>query len=497
MSDPAIARTSTPSPSESPVKPTGRLASVSRADFIGIGGCGMSGLARMLRNLGIECSGSDATASPVTEALAAEGVPIRSNQDGSGLPGEVDLLVTSAAIPDDHPEVLAAKARGIQIRTYSETLGMVQEDRTSICIAGTHGKSTTAAMLCHVLIECGLDPSFIIGANCEQIGGGSRTGPSTIPGPSPLSGEPGILVCEACEFNRSFHHHRPTLALINNLEEDHLDIYGSIESIIEAFREFAMLLPPAEEGGSLLISYEGAHRQHITPPLHCRVATFGYHPEADYQVVWDPAVQRTGILRDGMWVVQWTNMMPGAHNALNAAAAVILAHQLGAEWEDAAAAMAGFLGLDRRTQRLGTKDVADGEVTIYDDYGHHPTEIEQTLKALRTSEAPDRLICVFQPHQHSRTRFLLEQFAESFSYADLVIVPHIYFVRDSEAEKHRVSAVDLVDRLQERGVDARHIDAFDDIVRFLDTELVAGDLLVIMGAGPVWTIGRDYLDGGQ
>ena len=470
------------------------LKGVTHADFIGIGGCGMSGLARLLHSLGITCSGSDATPSAVTDALHAEGLSVRTNQDGSALPDTTDLVVTSAAIPADHPERLAAQARGLTVLSYSEALGLVQNDRTAVCIAGTHGKSTTAAMLCHVMKCCGLDPGFIIGANCEQIGT-SSPGASLIPGDGPMAGEPGILICEACEFNRSFHNHHPTVALINNLEEDHLDIYGSLEAIIEAFGEFAKSIPPAEDGGSLLIAHEGAHRQHITPPLKCHVSTFGYHPEADYQVVVDREVPRVGILRDGMWLVQWTNMMVGGHNALNAAAAVILAHQLGAEWEEAAEAMATFKGLDRRMQRMGSFSTVDdeGDVAVYDDYAHHPTEIEQTLRALRSAEKPERLVCVFQPHQHSRTRFLLDSFAESFASADEVIVPHIYFVRDSEQEKHRVSANDLVERLLERGVMARHIDAFDAIVDHLQHTLSDGDLLVIMGAGPVWTIGRDLL----
>lgn len=486
----------TEAPSPSPRR-TGRLAEVARADFIGIGGCGMSGLARMLHSLGITTSGSDAVASPVTDGLLALGLPVRIAQTGSELPEDLDLLVTSAAIAPDHPDVLAAEQRGVEIRTYAEVLGMVQEGRTAVCIAGTHGKSTTAAMLCHILIHCGFDPGFIIGANCDQIGGGSRTGSDRIPDSGPLGGDPGILVSEACEFNRSFHRHNPTIGLINNIEEDHLDIYGSLDSIIEAFRDFAMKIPPAEDGGSLLIAHDEAHRQHITPPLNCHVATFGFNPEADYQIVWDPAVRRTGILRDGHWTIQWTNPMPGAHNALNAAAAVILAHQLGAEWDDAAEAMASFEGLDRRTQRLGTRSVENGEVVVYDDYGHHPTEIERTLKALQAHEQPGRLICVFQPHQHSRTRFLLEQFAESFDQADEVLVPPIYFVRDSEAEKQRVSAVDLVRRLQDRGTAARHIDSFEHIVEVLERDLVADDLLVIMGAGPVWTVARDYLERGE
>lgn len=469
------------------------LKGVTHADFIGIGGCGMSGLARLFHSLGITCSGSDATRSTVTTALQAEGLSVRTNQDGSELPETADLVIMSAAIPADHPERVAAEDRGVTVLSYSEALGLVQTDRTAVCIAGTHGKSTTAAMLCHVMMACDLDPGFIIGANCKQIGT-SRPGAPRIPGDGPMAGEPGMLICEACEFNRSFHNHQPTVALINNVEEDHLDIYGSLEAIIEAFGEFARRIPPAEEGGSLLIAHEGAHRQHITPPLKCHVSTFGYHPDADYQVVVDREVPRVGILRDGMWLVQWTNQMVGGHNALNAAAAVILAHQLGAEWEDAAEAMATFQGLDRRMQLMGAVATDDGEVDVYDDYAHHPTEIEQTLRALRSSEQPDRLVCVFQPHQHSRTRFLLDSFAESFASADEVIVPHIYFVRDSEQEKQRVSANDLVERLQERGVVAHHIDAFDAIVEHLRSSLRTGDLLVIMGAGPVWTIGRDLLE---
>ena len=471
----------------------GMLSSITHADFIGIGGCGMSGLARMLHSIGITCSGSDAAPSTLTEALQSEGMDLRFSQDGNGIPAKTDLIVASAAIPSDHPERLAAESRGIKILSYSEALGLVQENRTAICIAGTHGKSTTAAMLCHVMTVCGLDPGFIIGANCNQIGT-SRPGASTIPGDGPLAGEPGLLICEACEFNRSFHHHCPTVALINNVEEDHLDIYGSLEAIIEAFGDFAKRIPPAADGGSLLIAHDNAHRHHITPPLHCHVSTFGWNPEADYQVIMDREVPRVGILRDGMWLVQWTNMMVGGHNALNAAAAVILAHQLGAEWEEAAEAMATFQGLDRRMQRLGECPVSNGSAVVYDDYAHHPTEIEQTLKALRASEDPERLVCVFQPHQHSRTRFLLDSFAESFASADEVIVPHIYFVRDSEVEKQRVSATDLVDRLQDRGVLARHIDSFDVIVDYLREHLEDGDLLVIMGAGPVWTIGRDLLE---
>jgi UDP-N-acetylmuramate--alanine ligase len=181
--------------------------------------------------------------------------------------------------------------------------------------------------------------------------------------------------------------------------------------------------------------------------------------------------------------------MPGSHNALNAAAAAILAANLGVDWESITAPLEEFEGVDRRLQKLGHLSCKDGGTAIvYDDYGHHPTEIEMTLRALRSAELPKRLFCVFQPHQHSRTRFLLEQFAQSFSSADEIIVPHIYFVRDSEAEQQRVSAQDLVDKLIDQGSSAKHIDDFDNIVKHLQTTARDGDLIVIMGAGPVTTI---------
>ena len=457
----------------------------------GIGGCGMSGLARMLTARGYQVSGSDMCESETTRSLVADGIEVHIGPND--VPNELDLVIRSAAIPESHPEVAKAQARQVPCAFYAQALGMVQKDRLGVSIAGTHGKSTTAAILSWILVDTGLDPGFIIGATCEQLGGGCRTGSAEVPA-GPHAGEPGILITEACEFNRSFHSQRPVVGLINNVEEDHLDIYGSIDAIIEAFQGFAALIPPADQGGSLLIAHDGAHRQQITHSLTCHVSTFGFHPEADYQVAWDAAAQRAGILRDGMWVTQWTNAQPGAHNALNAAAAVILAHQLGTEWDQAASAAESFRGLHRRMEKLGQYPVQPtGAATVYIDYGHHPTEIDHTLRALRAAEDPERLVCVFQPHQHSRTRFLLEQFAEAFSAADEVLVPEIYFVRDSDAERKRITASDLVDRLTERGISARHIADFDDILGELRDQLRPDDLLIVMGAGPVWTIGRDLM----
>ncbi len=476
------------------ISPTDGFVSGSSAWFTGIGGCGMSALARLAAAQGVHVRGSDANASDVTQALQDEGIDVHIGE--CTIPDDVDLHVYSAAIDEGHPERQSAHARGLKSVSYAQGLGMAQVGRLGVSIAGTHGKSTTSAMLAWILKDTGLDPGYIIGAHCPQLGGGSCLGATTIPD-GPHEGEGGILIAEACEYNRSFHHHRPVVGLINNVEEDHLDIYGSLDAIVEAFAQFARLLPDAADGGALLIAHDGGQRSGITPGLQCLVKTFGFHPDADYQVVFDQQVCRVGILREGMWVVQWTTHIPGAHMALNTAAAVILAHQLGAEWEDAAASAERFAGLDRRMQLLGERAVEGGSVTVYDDYGHHPTEIERTLKALRTAEDPARLICVFQPHQHSRTRFLLDQFAQSFADADEVIVPDIYFVRDSDAEQKKVCAADLVDRLQERGVMACHEPCFDAIVQRLNDTLTPGDLLVIMGAGPVWTIGRDFMRSGS
>jgi UDP-N-acetylmuramate--alanine ligase len=519
--------------------------------MIGIGGCGMSGLARMLTGRGALVSGSDMAASPVTDALAQEGVPVATSQTAADLPPDAELVIASAAIGPDHPERAAAEARGLDVLTYAQALGKCMLGRTSIAIAGTHGKSTTSAMLGVALIGGGLEPTVIVGAACGQISGepddaaslsrprsGFRLGARSVPR-GPLEGEPGLLVAEACEYNRSFHELPPTIAAITSVEADHLDIYGSLDAVVESFNAFVRRLPSEAEGGKLLIAHDRAHRREVTAGAACAVSTIGFAPEADYTVSIErprPSdvsemgdVDRAGNGGDasqngaprrvaqpvtvadasGRPVLRFCIAMPGDHMAMNAATAGVLALWSGAERDAVEAALSGFRGLERRLQPLGSIATTDGgAATLWDDYGHHPTEIDTTLRALRAFEptlapvagpndgrasAPKRgrLICVFQPHQHSRTRHLLEEFAQSFSAADIVIVPHIYFVRDSEAEKTRVSAADLVDRLRSRGVSAMHLYPFDAIVDQLTTLASDGDVIVVMGAGPVWTIAHD------
>jgi UDP-N-acetylmuramate--alanine ligase len=400
------------------------------------------------------------------------------------------------------------------------------QGRTGVAVAGTHGKSTTTSMLCHVLIQAGLDPSFILGAQCEQIGGGSRCGQleqrdASANGHAEAGDKPSpedILVAEACEYDRSFHNLQPTHAVILNVEADHLDIYDSLDEIVDAFKTFGELLPPAEQAGSLLINHAMTERMTITAGLRCRVETLGFSPEADWRVELVPVQAEaegassaasetsdataleapiTRLHYRGELVAEWCCPLPGEHMAYNAAAAAVTAHRLGADWPTIGQALSRFQGLDRRMQKVGSRRAMldmHSPIPVIDDYGHHPTEIDATLRALRGHYQPHRLICVFQPHQHSRTRFLMGQFATSFSQADIVITADIYFVRDSEHERQAVTAGDLVDALRANGVQAWHVHPLAAIIEQLDILAEPGDLVVTMGAGDVWQVARDFID---
>ncbi len=525
-----------------------------RVYMIGIGGCGMAGLARMLKARGAVVSGSDLSPGEATEALIEEGIHVGFDQSrrwlpggeggtgeagngshgtyatyrddggeagGSGAGGGCDLVIASAAIKPDHPQMLAATDRGIPTLMYAEALGKCMLGRTGIAVAGTHGKSTTTAMLGVALTDAGLDPTVIVGAVSGQLSEGALRAAATPSGQQPtaksqqpstptgfrlgspaipagaLAGRPGILIAEACEFNRSFHNYRPLLASISSVEADHLDVFGSLDEVVKAFHEFAKLVAPAAAGGKLLIAHEGAHRREVTAGLECAVETIGFSPEADWVVDCDPRTRLVSLSRKGTVVARWTMTLPGVHNAVNASTALVLAIWAGADPALAAASLSAFAGIDRRMQFLGERPVVGGSVRVYDDYGHHPTEVATTLKALREHERPQdrggKLICVFQPHQHSRTRHLLEEFATAFGAADTVIVPQIYFVRDSQEEKHKVTAADLVDRLRGRGQQAMHLYPFEAIVEQLENVCRAGDLLVVMGAGPVYQVAHGYM----
>jgi UDP-N-acetylmuramate--alanine ligase len=448
-----------------------------RVHFIGIGGCGMSGLARMLLDNGAIVTGSEPKPNPQTFALTARGVKISRDQMGELLSRETDLVVRTAAVPDTNRELLAARAIGIESIKYADLLGQVMAERYGIAVAGTHGKSTTTAMIAYALLQCGADPSFVVGGTVGQLGGGSRSGTGS------------AFVAEACEFDRSFHKLHPTVAIITNVEEDHLDCYKDIDEIVASFRHFAQLVP---SNGTIIANGQDARVLQALAGLKTPTEMVALDPGFAWST--RPSGIVSGcyggeISYKGKTVAQLRLAVAGLHNLMNATMAVAACATYGIDPAKAAATLCDFHGVDRRMTEVGRVN----DALVVDDYGHHPTEIRATLKAIRERYTPSRLFCVFQPHQHSRTRFLLEDFATSFAEADETIVPDIYFVRDSEAERQRVSSDDLVQRIKSAGQKAQHLPAFSAIVDYLKGTARGGDLIVTMGAGNVWEIGRDLV----
>ena len=450
-----------------------------RVHFIGIGGCGMSGLARMLLDAGAIVTGSEPTPNPQTVALARRGVTISTAQTGELLDGAVDLVVRTAAVHDDNFEFKTATDFELNTIKYAQLLGEIMAERVGVAVAGTHGKSTTTAMISHALLVCDADPSFVVGGTVPQLGGGSRSGAGR------------AFVAEACEYDRSFHHLRPQIAILLNIEEDHLDCYGNIGEIVESFRTFSRLVP---RDGLIIANGNDANVAAALKGTDARIEKVGTADGWHYKI--GPLVKgchSAEIYFQNAIVCHLTLSVPGLHNLSNATMAIAACRACGIAPQRAADAIGTFLGVDRRMMEIGTIYGA----RVVDDYGHHPTEIRATLAALRERYQPKRLICVFQPHQHSRTRFLLEDFAASFAQADETIVADIYFVRDSQAERQRVSSGDLVERIGRAGHLARHISNFDEIVAHLGSEARDGDLIVTMGAGTVWQIARDLIDRGS
>ncbi len=445
--------------------------------LVGIGGAGMRALAEMLHARGATVTGSDRSPSGATESLAALGVGVRIGQQAENLPAPCDRVVYSAAIHTENPELVAARQRGLAVVKYSQMLGELLAAQWGIAIAGTHGKSSTCGMVAYALSSAGVDPSFIIGATVPQLGGPSHAGT----GP--------YFVAEACEFDRSFLNLSPRLAAVLNIEEDHLDCYRDLESIIEAFRSFLARVP-AE--GLAVVNGEDRNVAAAIRGAACEVQTFGTAEECCWRatdLVPDHGAFRFRVSFRGAPFTTIQLALPGLHNVYNALAACALLHQAGLSPVQIAEGLGSFAGALRRMTLKGRRQ----GVTVVDDYAHHPTEVQVTLRALRDKYAPSRLVCVFQPHQHSRTRFLLKDFARSFAAADAVIVPDIYFVRDSVREMDYISSRDLVSQIRLTGGQAEYRKSFDEIVEHLKQTLAPGDLVVTMGAGNVWEIADEVV----
>jgi len=448
-----------------------------RIHMIGVGGAGMRALAEMLLDRGAVVSGSDLASGAAVTGLRERGAAIEIGQRPRNVPVGCDLVVQSAAIAEQNPELVAARRQNVEIVKYSRMLGMLMSQRVGIAVAGTHGKSTTSAMVAYVLSRAGADPSYIIGAIVEQLGGPSGVGRGK------------HFVAEACEFDRSFLNLHPQYAAILNIEEDHLDCYKDLAEIVEAFRAFASQVKP--DG---LIVANGASRDAVEAVRSARaeVQTFGLTPGCAWRgenVVSDRGRRAMDVVFQGRPFCRLRVPLAGLHNAYNALAATALLHHAGVEAESIAKLLGGFTGAYRRATLKGRSR----GVTVVDDYAHHPTEVQASLRALREFYSPKRLLCVFQPHQHSRTRFLLKDFAQSFGACDEVIVPDIYFVRDSARERDYISSADLVAQIGFHGGVAVYRKTFDEIIGHLQDELTAGDLVVTMGAGNIWEVADEIV----
>ncbi len=448
-----------------------------RIHLIGVGGTGMRALAAMLLDHGSIVSGSDNAESGTIERLREQGAVVHIGQRSQNVPADCDMVVYSAAVNEQNPELIAARQNGATVLKYSQMLGSLMAERTGIAIAGTHGKSTTTAMVAYTLQAAGVDPSFVVGATVEQLGGPSGVG----------SGK--HFVAEACEFDRSFLNLSPHLATILNIDEDHLDCYKDIGDIVEAFRAFSGLVP-AE--GVIIANGEDRYVAEAVASTSSEVQTFGLDEKCNWRGVNLQANRGkfdVDVLFNGQDFCKLAVPLPGLHNVYNSLAATAILYHAGLDAQKIADNLASFRGAHRR---MTLKAQIDG-VTVLDDYAHHPTEIQATLKAIREHYQPKRLICVFQPHQHSRTRFLLKDFARCFGSADEVIVPDIYFVRDSIREKDYISSQDLVAQIRLNGGAAIYLEKLDDIVSHMEHGLRGGDLVVTMGAGNIWEVADEIV----
>jgi UDP-N-acetylmuramate--alanine ligase len=450
----------------------------------------MSGLAKILVDAGAIVTGSEPKPSHTTFQLMSHGATIAHQQDGALLSSATDLVVRTAAVKDDNPEYRRAVELGLRTMKYAQLLGAVMGERRGVAIAGTHGKSTTTGMTALILTRLGLEPSWVVGGTVPQLGGvGSSSGAGS------------AFVAEACEYDRSFHNLRPTVAVITNVDADHLDVYGDLDSIIESFRHFASLVPA--HGRIITLAGDDtvarALRRAETPMdlIGFSGATGGLDVLPQRRV-WSirelPAeggLPRASVAVGGLGEFLLRLSVPGRHNLLNATMAVAAAVAVGADPQKAFQAVSEFTGVDRRMQVLGVFAGA----TVVDDYGHHPTEIRATLDALRQRYQPRKLWCVFQPHQASRTRLLFDEFAAAFTDADCVLLPEIYYVRDSEEDRRAVSSDGLAEAIRRNGVSARHLRTFEDCEQALRAGLSEGDLVVTMGAGPVCEIAQNLVRG--
>ena len=446
--------------------------------FVGIGGVGMCGLAELLHGEGLVVSGCDLVASETTARLEKLGIRVTVGHAAAHLEGE-QVVVTSSAVPAANPEVEAAHRRGIPVIRRAEMLGEVSRLRWGIAVAGTHGKTTTTSLTGFVLTHAGLDPTVVVGGRMHFLGAHARLGRSE------------YLVCEADEFDRSFLALSPVLALITNVEAEHLDTYGSVEAMEEAFVTFGNRVPFY---GATIVCLDDTGVRRLLPRLTRRTVTYGLSPQADVHAR-QPRFSSTGttcrLVARGGEMGELRLTLPGPHMLANAVGASAAALEVGVPFQKIAEAVAAFAGVARRFERKGERD----GVVLVDDYAHHPSEVAATLRAARQSFPDARLVVAFQPHLFSRTRDFAREFGDALLGAEVVMVLPIYPAREQPIPgvTHELVA-DAARRLGHRHVQATA--SFDEALAVLARVLRPGDVLLTMGAGNVVRLGESWLAGG-
>jgi UDP-N-acetylmuramate--alanine ligase len=428
------------------------LTKAKAVHFIGIGGIGISAIARMMLANKTRVTGSDREASNITKELTKLGAKISYKQCAANLPNKVDLIVYTPAMPVNHPELREARKRGVPVLSYPETLGLLSASKYTIAVAGTHGKTTTTAMIVKIFQEAGLEPTAIVGSLIKADESDSLL-------TNFVAGRGKYFIVEACEYRRNFLNINPNVIVITNIDRDHLDYYKGLKDIQKAFAEFVAKLP---EDGFLICNASDPRLKPVINKTRAKIINYAEVPN------------------------KFKLKVPGEHNISNAKAAWATARALGVELKTVINSLDKFSGTWRRFEFV--KQLKSG-AKLYNDYGHHPTEIEATLKAARSLVGKKgRLIVVFQPHLFSRTKLLLKDFAKSFDYADQVIVTDIYAAR--EKDDKTIHSQDLVNEINKKNGRAIYMKKFEDISDYINAITDPKDIVILQGAGDVVKIGE-------
>lgn len=434
-----------------------------RLHLVGIGGIGMSALARMLAHQGYRISGSDAAESPVVEGLRAEGFDVVIGHHAENL-GDAELLIATAAVQPSNPELRAAVSRGVPVVKRAAVLGMLSNELDCIAVAGSHGKSTTSGMLAHALSRAGEAPSFAVGAVVNQLGTNAGTGAGR------------LFVAEADEYDYSFLWLRPRVAIVTNIEHDHPDLFPTLESIEDAFDQFVRGIKP---GGALVLSADDPGCRDLrrrVAALPIEIVTFGFNPGADWRI--ERVAGKDHFFGPNGQTIRLRLAVPGRHNRLNAAAVLAASKLAGVDPNRLIRGLEEFNGVGRRFELKGE---AAG-VAVIDDYAHHPTEIRATIVAAQERYPGASVNVVFQPHTYSRTRQLLDEFASALDLADRVVLAPIYASR--ETDDLGVRSEDIAERMSKQHVEV--VRDFEAAGRVVGASAQPGDVVLIVGAGDIW-----------